>query len=204
MAPLKLLAFLSIPLLALTSPVEDYLALKPRAASSQAASTPTPTGPYCVGSATAKPVTTKEIESAVAGCVGVQAIGTNDTRNDIVDGICKPITLIFARGTGEDPNLGNIVGPPLVDALNATFGTKHVAVQGVNHYPATDIGFCEGGSASGAHNLAYVRTYASGCRLLDGFPLRATCAIPKLLADDNRLRSSSDEQKANVQRPSLS
>lgn len=98
--------------------------------------------------------------AAVAGCVGVETAGTDDTRNDIVAGICKPFTLIFARGTGEDPNLGNIVGPPFVVALNAVFGADNVAVQGVNNYPADVVGFCEGGSATGAQNLAQVGRHA--------------------------------------------
>jgi hypothetical protein len=25
-----------------------------------------------------------------------------NVRNDVVDGICKPVTVIYARGTGED------------------------------------------------------------------------------------------------------
>lgn len=69
---------------------------------------------------------------------------------------CKEFTLIFARGTGEDPNLGNLVGPPFVYALNATFGTANVAVQGVNNYPATDATYCGGGSLTGSQNLASV------------------------------------------------
>lgn len=97
-----------------------------------------------------------ELYEATLGCTGVQATGTNDTRNDILNGICKPFTLIFARGTGEDPNLGNLVGPPFIYALNATFGTKNVAVQGVNNYPADDAGFCAGGSSTGTADLVTV------------------------------------------------
>ena len=37
-------------------------------------------------------------------------------------------------------NLGNIVGPPFLTALNFVFGAKNVAAQGVNNYAA--IGEC--------------------------------------------------------------
>ncbi|KAK5134223.1 hypothetical protein LTR08_006766 [Meristemomyces frigidus] len=80
-------------------------------------------------------------------------MGTNDTRNDILNGACKPFTLIFARGTSEYPNLGNLVGPPFVYALDATFGSNNVAVQGVNNYPADAVEYCEGGSLTGSEDL---------------------------------------------------
>lgn len=89
-------------------------------------------------------------------CPAIQPRGTNFTRNDIVDGICKPITLIFARGTTEDANLGNLVGPPFISALNATFGAENVAVQGVNDYAAIGPEYCAGGSLTGSENLAMV------------------------------------------------
>ncbi|KAI9708040.1 MAG: hypothetical protein M1820_004244 [Bogoriella megaspora] len=129
--------------------VADYQALEERAGT-----TPTPTGTACTATTSPAPVSPSLIAQAVAGCVGVLPAGTNDTRNDIVNGVCKPFTLIFARGTSEDPNLGNLVGPPFIYALNATFGTKNVAVQGVNNYPASVPEFCIGGSPSGSQNLA--------------------------------------------------
>ena len=36
------------------------------------------------------------------------------TRNDLINGVCKKVTVIFARGTTEPGNLGTVVGPPLV------------------------------------------------------------------------------------------
>ena len=38
----------------------------------------------------------------------------SDTRNDLVNGICRAVTVIFARGTTESGNVGTLVGPPLV------------------------------------------------------------------------------------------
>ncbi|KAL9083356.1 MAG: hypothetical protein Q9165_008556 [Trypethelium subeluteriae] len=122
----------------------------------RAGTTPTPTGTLCASKPppTTLPLNQTQLVDAITGCVGVQALGTNLTRNDIVNGVCKPFTLIFARGTTEDPNLGNLVGPPLVYALNATFGTNNVAVQGVDNYPGNPAEFCAGGSPEGSQNLA--------------------------------------------------
>ena len=122
----------------------------------------TPTGPLCNGNGNPVPSATapspSEIASAVAGCQGVSATGV--TRNDIVNGICKPFTLIFARGTTEQGNIGSIVGPPFVLALQNAFGANNVAVQGVNNYPATTTDYCTGGSISGSQNVAQVRLLA--------------------------------------------
>lgn len=119
----------------------------------------TPTGALCAGQTPTTTAAPTNLPSAVAGCSNIQLTGTNDTRNDILDGICKPNTLIFARGTFEDPNLGNIVGPPFVAALEDVFGAGNLAVQGVNDYPAGDVDYCLGGSLTGAENLASVRQY---------------------------------------------
>ncbi|KAK5709733.1 hypothetical protein LTR17_019494 [Elasticomyces elasticus] len=113
----------------------------------------TPTGSVCESTASSTPVSPLLLASAIAECADLKATGTNDTRNDILDGICKPFTLIFARGTGEDPNLGNIVGPPFVGAVENVFGASNVAVQGVNDYAASSLEFCEGGSSTASQNL---------------------------------------------------
>lgn len=147
-----------LPALALANPLTEYAGLYERA-SVVAGKVPetTPTGTACTATtAPTSTITPTELELAVAGCTGIMPAGTDDTRNDILNGICKPFTLIFARGTTEDPNLGNIVGPPFVYALNATFGTSNVAVQGVNNYLADDAGYCEGGSLTGSEDLASV------------------------------------------------
>ncbi|KAK3713764.1 hypothetical protein LTR37_008250 [Vermiconidia calcicola] len=151
---MKSFILLALPVLAFASPVADR-ALEARDA------IPTvpqqiPTGSACAGVPAATTVSPAEVSAAVAPCIGVQPRGSGQTtRNDIVDGICKPFTLIFARGTTEDPNLGNIVGPPFVKALNVAFGgSKNVAVQGVNNYAAIGPEYCAGGSLTGSQNLA--------------------------------------------------
>lgn len=108
----------------------------------------------------AAPITTAELLQATLGCLSIQPAGTNFTRNDIVNAgdnnaTCKPHTLLFARGTTEDANLGNLVGPPLITALEVVFGGSDLlAVQGVNNYAAIAIEYCEGGSLTGSQNLA--------------------------------------------------
>jgi hypothetical protein len=95
-----------------------------------------------------------------AGCANIDLAG--ETRNDITSGLpCKNFTLIFARGTFENGNIGGIVGPPFVDALVSMLGSDQVAVQGVNNYPADVAGFEAGGSATGSANMAQVRMMTS-------------------------------------------
>jgi Cutinase len=100
-------------------------------------------------------IPTSTIQSAVAGCAAINLAGA--TRNDITSGQpCKEFTLIFARGTTESGNIGDIVGPPFVNALNGLLGASNVAVQGVNNYPADIPGFLAGGSATGSADMAAV------------------------------------------------
>ena len=75
------------------------------------------------------------------------------TRNDLVNGVCGPVTIIFARGTLELGNVGSLAGPPFFNALADTIGSQNVAVQGVD-YGATVAGYLEGGDPAGAATLA--------------------------------------------------
>ena len=61
-----------------------------------------------------------------------------DTLNDLVNGVCKEFTLVFARGTDGAGNIGG-PGQNLADALINKLGADKVAVQGVSApaYPAT-------------------------------------------------------------------
>lgn len=82
------------------------------------------------------------------------------TRNDL-SGVCKPITVIYARGTGESGNVGSVAGPPFFSALDSAFGAGNVAVQGVD-YAATAAGF--GGDPAGNSKMAgLVGTAVSKC-----------------------------------------
>lgn len=75
------------------------------------------------------------------------------TRNDLVNGVCAPVTIIFARGTLELGNVGSLAGPPFFNALADIIGSQNLAVQGVD-YAATIAGYLEGGDPEGAATLA--------------------------------------------------
>lgn len=75
------------------------------------------------------------------------------TRNDLVNGGCSPVTIIFARGTLELGNVGSLAGPPFFNALADMIGASNVAAQGVN-YGASIIGYLEGGDPAGASTMA--------------------------------------------------
>ena len=75
------------------------------------------------------------------------------TRNDLVNGVCAPVTVIFARGTVELGNVGALAGPPFFNALADIISSQNLAVQGVD-YGATIAGYLEGGDPAGAATLA--------------------------------------------------
>lgn len=81
-------------------------------------------------------------------------IGANTTENQLTSGgSCAEYTLIWARGTSEPGNMGVLVGPPLVWALQAIVGTSGLTIQGVNDYSASVDGYLEGGDPSGSSNM---------------------------------------------------
>jgi cutinase len=84
----------------------------------------------------------------------------SDTENDLVDGICREVTVIFARGTTESGNVGALAGPPFFDALDTALGASKVGLQGVD-YGATIAGYLEGGDPAGASTLANLTQLAS-------------------------------------------
>lgn len=61
------------------------------------------------------------------------------TENGLTTDSCKALTVIFARGTNEPGNVGDIAGPPFFSALRSDLGTDKVTVQGVD-YGATVFG----------------------------------------------------------------
>jgi cutinase len=83
----------------------------------------------------------------------------SDTENDLVDEVCKTVTVIFARGTLESGNVGSLAGPPFFDALDTDLGTSNVALQGVD-YGAAILGYLEGGDPAGAATLANLTNLA--------------------------------------------
>lgn len=88
----------------------------------------------------------------------VERTSFSTTRNEL--GECAPITVIFARGTVEPGNVGDLAGPPFFNALDILYGDSNVAVQGVD-YPATIAGYLGGGDAGGAATLAALTDQAA-------------------------------------------
>lgn len=116
--------------------------------------------------ATAIPVTVEKRVAAPAAVLSVKLdtrANFDVVRNELLNGPCKKVTVIFARGTGEDGNVGRLVGPPFFNALTGRIGDMNVAVQGVD-YPANLAGYAVGGDPAGASKLASLaNTAASKC-----------------------------------------
>ena len=97
-----------------------------------------------------------EVQSFSDGLTRRQSL--SNTENQL--SLCRPITVIFARGTIELGNVGSLAGPPFFNALDLEVGASNVAVQGVD-YPATIAGYLEGGDKGGAATLAALAEQAA-------------------------------------------
>ncbi|KAK8045449.1 cutinase [Apiospora rasikravindrae] len=71
-------------------------------------------------------------------------VGT--TANEFLDGGCRDVVLVFARGTGQSGNMGDMPGPALANALKSALGDARVAAQGVA-YSASLLGNLNSGGA---------------------------------------------------------
>ncbi|KAI1800223.1 carbohydrate esterase family 5 protein [Daldinia bambusicola] len=72
--------------------------------------------------------------AAIKESIGkLEAAGT--TMNEFLDGGCRDVIFIYARGSTQDGNIGDDPGPQTIDQLKATLGEDAVAAQGVE-YPA--------------------------------------------------------------------
>lgn len=76
---------------------------------------------------------------------------TGDTQNGL-SGPCKPLTIIFARGSGETGNVGTATGPPFFQAVAKRVGAANMAVQGVE-YGAAFLSVLSGGDAAGSAKM---------------------------------------------------
>lgn len=71
--------------------------------------------------------------SGLSGLRKVKRATVSSTMNGVTDNTsCEPLTLIFARGTGETGNMGTIVGPDLATELQSLTDSK-VTIQGLNY-----------------------------------------------------------------------
>ncbi len=86
----------------------------------------------------------------------------SDTRNELSE--CKPVTVIYARGTSEPGNVGAGPGPPFFNALDVAIGAENVGVQGVD-YPASVEGYVVpgGDNAPAATAAQLLEQAASQC-----------------------------------------
>ncbi|KAK8127875.1 carbohydrate esterase family 5 protein [Apiospora sp. TS-2023a] len=104
-------------------------------------------------------------DSALVIGVGEKAFalmaGYSTSEDDLEEGRCGDVVVIFARGTTEPGNVGALAGPPLFEALRQSMGTagKTVAVQGVE-YPASFTGYLQGGDKAGSRQMATMVTRA--------------------------------------------
>lgn len=77
---------------------------------------------------------------------------SNATRDDLINGKCNDIVVIYARGTLEVGNIGDILGPAVITALEGAEPGRVIA-QGVWPYNADLIGYLAGGSDQGAESM---------------------------------------------------
>ncbi|CAN8105410.1 unnamed protein product [Discula destructiva] len=88
---------------------------------------------------------------------------TTDTSSQLTDGTeCRDVTVIYARGTWEDGNVG-ATDEPGVETFNnlaAIVGEDNLALQGVD-YPANAVGFELGGDPDGSKLMANLTALAS-------------------------------------------
>lgn len=76
--------------------------------------------------------------------------------NQVTDGTaCRPVTVIYARGTSQAGNVGDsaAVGPLFFNNLASRLGgTSQLAIQGVT-YSASVSGFLQGGDPTGSTTM---------------------------------------------------
>jgi len=73
----------------------------------------------CLGLAVASPISKRQYTGVT-------------TENQLTDGTpCRAITILFARGTSEPGNVGELAGPPFFQAVVSLTSANDVAVQGV-------------------------------------------------------------------------
>lgn len=81
-------------------------------------------------------------------------LGYSTTYSDLEDGNCGDLLLIFAKGTDEPGNVGALVGPEFIAALEDAVGSSYtVTAQGVDDYDASVTNYLAGGDAAGSAEM---------------------------------------------------
>lgn len=71
-------------------------------------------------------------------------VGT--TATEFSDRGCRPVIMLFARGSTEIGNMGAICGPPTANGLKDRFGANNVAVEGIDYGALLSTNFLPGGA----------------------------------------------------------
>ena len=85
---------------------------------------------------------------------------SSSSYNQLTDGTpCRPVTVIYARGTTQAGNVGDAtsVGPVLFNNLASRIGINNLAIQGVA-YAANVAGYLQGGDRAGSQTMAQLIT----------------------------------------------
>ncbi|KAI0391887.1 carbohydrate esterase family 5 protein [Xylariaceae sp. FL0594] len=114
----------------------------------------------------------------------LQAAGT--TANEFLEGGCRPLIFIYARGSTQDGNIGASPGPQTIDGLKAVLGADNVAAQGVE-YPATLL-----------DNL-----YPGGCDPDDAKNMRDLIALAATQCPDSKIAVAGYSQGAALVHASI-
>lgn len=75
-------------------------------------------------------------KDAFSAKIGGSSGDSSDTRNDLIDGKCNDVIIIFARGSTEPGNIGITMGPVFFDVIEKVEPGRIIA-QGVNDYPGS-------------------------------------------------------------------
>ncbi|KAH7326622.1 cutinase-2 [Stachybotrys elegans] len=86
--------------------------------------------------------------AAAANPIGVRQLGNRVgiSSNEFTEGGCKPIIMLFARGSTEVGNMGTVCGPPTGEGLKRNFGADNVAVEGIEYAAAVSTNLLPGGA----------------------------------------------------------
>ncbi|KAK5945507.1 hypothetical protein PMZ80_002712 [Knufia obscura] len=131
---------------------------------------PTSVPDVSIGLPTATPsLVPSDVDTAIAAPTGGASTGgrtrytSGSSANDVASNTgCTPLTVIFARGTGEPGNVGIISAPPMFKALIQNLGPESLTLQGVD-YPASAAGNINCGSGGGSQMATLARTIKGRC-----------------------------------------
>ncbi|KAH9896211.1 carbohydrate esterase family 5 protein [Xylariomycetidae sp. FL2044] len=115
-----------------------------------------------VACAAAGPMIIDVSEDEVLANSQLTAAAAGTTANEFLQSGCKSVIFIYARGTNQAGNIGEMPGPQTVDALKAALGSSSVAAQGVDYDAALLTNILSGGcSASEAADMTALITQAA-------------------------------------------